>query len=175
MNIQLHKMQMHEFPIIYKLMQASFPPSEFRTYEGELALFDYTNYRVLVAKKDGEIKAFIAEWIFDTFHYVEHFAVSPTLRGKGLGSGIFKQYIETVGAPVVIEVEDSNTLEATRRIEFYERLHFKLSDIQYLQPTLRPLSDPVSLRLMVYPSFVTNEALQLMKEDIFTGVYANVG
>lgn len=171
MDATLRLLKNEEFPFLYQLMQQSFPPSEFRSYEGEYSLFGYPNYQVLVAESEGVIQAFIAEWLFDTFHYVEHFAVNPSSRGKGLGSNILRSYLSTTKLPVVIEVEAADTVEAKRRIAFYERLCFKQSDIEYLQPHLQYSPHDVLLRLMVHPVDVTKEELLLMKECIFDGVY----
>jgi GNAT superfamily N-acetyltransferase len=171
MDITLRKLKNEEFTLLYQLMQQSFPPSEFRSFEGELSLFQYTNYQVLVAESDGMIQAFIAEWRFDTFHYVEHFAVNPNMRGKGFGSSILRTYLSKTTLPVVIEVEAADTIETKRRIAFYERLSFKLSDIEYTQPRLQHSSHDVLLRLMVYPTKVMRDELLLMKECIFNGVY----
>lgn len=171
MNITLRKLKEEEFNSLYKLMQDSFPPSEVRTYEGELSLFKYPNYQVLVAESEGIIQAFIAEWIFKDFHYVEHFAVNPNYRGKGFGSNILQTYMAKIKHPIVIEVEAINTLEAKRRITFYERLGYKLSDIHYIQPHLQSSCVDVLLRLMVFPSSVSKETLLFMKENIFHTVY----
>lgn len=171
MDITLRTLKDEEFSLLYQLMQQSFPPSEYRTYEGERALFQYSNYKVLVAEADGIIQAFIAEWLFDTFHYVEHFAVNPKLRGKGIGSQVLRSYLNKTTLPVVIEVDAAETLEAKRRIAFYERLSFKLSDIKYTQPRLQSSLHDVLLRLMVYPTNVTKDELLLMKDCIFDGVY----
>ncbi len=173
MDITLRTIKNEEFPLLYQLMQQSFPPSEFRTYEGERLLFQYPNYQVFVAESGGIIQAFIAEWLFDTFHYVEHFAVNPKLRGKGFGSLVLRSYLSKTTLPVVIEVEDADTIEAKRRIAFYERLSFKQSDIEYIQPRLQSSLHDVLLRLMVHPVDVTKEELLLMKECIFDGVYYN--
>lgn len=171
MDVTLRTLKNEEFPFLYQLMQQSFPPSEFRTYEGELSLFQYSNYQVLVAESDGIIQAFIAEWLFDTFQYVEHFAVNPKLRGKGFGSLVLRSYLSKTTLPVVIEVEAADTIEAKRRIAFYERLSFKLSDVEYTQPRLQYSLVDVLLRLMVFPSNVTKEELLFMKDCIFDGVY----
>lgn len=172
MDATLRSLKKEEFSFLYQMMQRSFPPSEFRSYEGQYSLFRYPNYQVLVAESEGVIQAFIAEWLFDTFHYVEHFAVNSDIRGKGFGSAILRSYLDTAMLPVVIEVEAANTVEAKRRIAFYERLCFKQSDIEYLQPHLQYSTHDVLLRLMVHPVDVTKEELLLMKECIFDGVYS---
>ena len=161
------------FPTLYELMQQSFPPAEIRTYEGELALLAREDYRVLTVMEDETIQAFIAEWRLDGFCFVEHFAVNPAIRGKGLGTDVFGTYLEQADCPVVIEVDDASTQEATRRVAFYERLNLRLSEIRYPQPKLRVGGEPVPLRMMVYPDAVTEDALQMMRELIYITIYCN--
>lgn len=167
----LAELKPEAFPALYALMQLSFPPAETRTYEGEYALLSRPDYRVLVVFSDEIIQAFIAEWRLDGFCYVEHFAVNPAIRGKGLGTEVFGTYLAESTLPVVIEVDDADTQEAKRRIAFYERLRMHTSEIRYQQPKLRITVDAVSLRLMVYPAGVTEDALLRMKEHIFASVY----
>ena len=170
-RINFRILNKEEFPPVYKLMQLSFPAAEFRSYEEELALFDLSNYQVLVVEKSGKIYAFIAEWKFKEFHYVEHFAVDPKERGNGIGTRIMVEYLQQVRLPVVIEVEASSTINAKRRIEFYERLGFVLSDIEYMQPALQKTSQEVLLRLMHYPTVIENKTLNEIKQEIFKAVY----
>ncbi|MFA9379218.1 MAG: GNAT family N-acetyltransferase [Lachnotalea sp.] len=172
MKVDFRILNKEEFSSVYRLMQLSFPTSEIRSYEEELALFNLSNYQVLVVEKNGEILAFIAEWNFQDFHYVEHFAVSPKTRGKGLGTKIMSEYLHQALLPVVIEVEASSTINAKRRIEFYERLDFVLSDIEYIQPVLQKISQDVLLRLMYYPIDIPNKTLHDIKQEIFNTVYS---
>jgi ribosomal protein S18 acetylase RimI-like enzyme len=160
-----------EFLDVYKLMQLSFPPAEFRTYEEELALFSHSDYQVIVIEKNSVIYAFIAEWIFGDVHFIEHFAILPEHRGKGLGTKIIREYLKHIKSAVVIEVEANDTKNAKRRIAFYERLGFIQSNIEYMQPLLRKKSPDVLLRLMHYPADITDDALHEIKQKIFQTVY----
>lgn len=161
----------NEFLEVYKLMQDSFPPAEFRTYEDALSLFDCANYKVLVVKEDGVMQAFIAEWLMEDFCFVEHFAINTVARGQGLGTEIMREYLNQRKKAVVIEVEADDTSIAKRRIGFYEKLGFALSDVEYVQPLLQKTSTDVLLRLMHYPANLSHEALCEAKRLIFWTVY----
>lgn len=162
----------NEFLDVYKLMRLSFPSAEFRTYEEELALFNQSNYKVLVVEENGVMQAFIAEWIFLNTHFIEHFAVNPEARGQGLGTKIMREYLKQIKTSVVIEVEADDTLIARRRIDFYERLSFVLSDIEYKQPLLKKTATDVFLRLMYYPAQISDKTLYEIKQEIFQTVYS---
>ena len=171
MKITFRILNKNEFSDVYKLMQLSFPPAEFITYEKELALFNRPNYKVLVVEEHGVIQAFLAEWICLDIHYIEHFAVNPEARGQGLGTKIMREYLNQIKTSLVIEVEANDTLIARRRIAFYERLGFVLSDIEYIQPLLHKTSTDVLLRLMHYPAEMSDKILYEAKREIFQTVY----
>lgn len=163
-----------DFCSVYKLMELSFPVEEFRTYEEAFPLLSLSEYQILTIEEDRVIKAFIAQWSFQDFYYIEHFAVNPSARGEGLGTQIIRDYLDQAKLPVVIEVETANTINAKRRITFYERLGFILSEIEYMQPPLQPASHGVLLRLMHYPADISKELLLKMKQDIFQTIYSKI-
>lgn len=171
MNRSFRVISENDFLDVYKLMQVSFPPSEFRTYEEQLALFKRPNYKVYVFEENNVMLAFVAEWILTGIHFIEHFAVNPELRGHGIGSEITSEYLKQISTSVVIEVEAADTSIAKRRIAFYERSGFALSNIEYIQPLLRKTSTDVLLRLMHFPAEISEETLYEAKREIFQAVY----
>lgn len=73
------------FDEIFAIMEASFPTSEIRTYEGQQELLDVSHYRLITeVNAEGKIIAFIACWEFPGFRFVEHIAVDPSIRGGAL-------------------------------------------------------------------------------------------
>lgn len=163
-------MQKNEFDAVFDIMTASFPPEEYRKKEKQFALLDDKSYEIAVLKDGKRITAFIAAWKCDGFVFIEHLAVSCELRGKGLGSQLVKQYAETSSLPLVLEVEDDTSDISLKRIEFYKRLGFVLTDIGYPQPNLTPSERVIPLRIMFRdpegrfdPSYV--------KEVLFKDIY----
>lgn len=80
-------MEIKDFDQVYTLMEESFPKDEYRDYQKQKELFQNPEYQILIEKNPEfrEIKAFFAAWEFETFIYVEHFAVNPVLRNGGVG------------------------------------------------------------------------------------------
>ncbi|TCL57720.1 N-acetylglutamate synthase-like GNAT family acetyltransferase [Hydrogenispora ethanolica] len=172
MTIHFRKLRQEEFPAVYDLMKLSFPAAELRSCEEALALLNIPDYQVLVVEKGTILQAFLAEWALPDFHYIEHFAVNPAARGAGLGTRIMQEYLDQANLPVVIEVEAAATVNAKRRIAFYQRLGFVLSDLEYVQPPLRKMAPGILLRLMHYPGGMSQEALLEAKQSIFRAVYS---
>ena len=84
-NLRVAKTE--EFDKIFSILENSFPSDEYRTYEGQQALWNHPRYTVYVIPDDESdcIKAFITVWKFEDFAFIEHFAVNPFYRNQGLG------------------------------------------------------------------------------------------
>lgn len=90
----------------------------------------------------------LTTWHFEKFIYIEHFAITPTLRSQGYGSEALRAFISQQQCPIVLEAEPPTDEFSTRRIGFYERSGLTLYDFPYIQPAYTPESNPVELRLM---------------------------
>lgn len=114
----------------------------------------------------------LTRWRFAAFSYVEHFAVSPTLRGGGLGAAALALLREAEGErPIVLEVEPPTTALARRRIGFYTRCGYTLSPAPYTQPPYRRGEDALPLCLMTTsPAFLEGNA-GLVVETLHREVY----
>ena len=90
----------------------------------------------------------LTTWTFDGFTYIEHFALSPEVRGQGHGTEALQQLIARTVQPLILEAEPPTDTLTRRRIRFYERSGLILYDYPYLQPAYTADSQPVELRLM---------------------------
>lgn len=173
MEIALTELAAKDFDQIYQLMKVAFIKEEIRTYESGLEQLKKADYRILISRNSqNEIAGFIAEWDFAGFVFLEHFAVKESLRGSGIGSKMLAAYLKKTTKPVVIEVEDHQTEIDNRRIDFYQRRGFFLSDFGYLQPVLSGDGNKkIPLRIMSYPEPLSEAAYQTFKKAIFEKIY----
>ncbi len=171
MNLPLRPMQAHEFPAVHRLMQQAFPLQEHRCFSDAEALLSKKEYEILVYPTQDEIVGFVAYWKFPDFYFVEHFAVSQTARGNGIGSHIMGAYLSQSALPVVLEVEATGSKIAQRRIGFYQRLGFALSPVGYIQPCLQGDVSDIPLLLMHAPQNVSRELLHQAQKCIFCTIY----
>ena len=157
-------------------MAKAFPIEEVRTYENAVTILRDSRYRILVSQnQDGEILGFIAAWDLGSTIFVEHFAVDQALRGAGIGSRMMAAYLSQATKPVMIEVEDEKTEINERRIVFYQRLGFYLSEFGYHQPVMRGnVSKAISLRIMSYPEPLTESRFQNFKFQVFSQIYKSL-
>ena len=155
-----------DFSEIYRIMQASFSDDEYRPYDEQLALFEEPEYRIYYMPA-----GFLAVWEFESFIYIEHFAVDPALRNSGTGSAMLQELVKQYQKPICLEVELPEDELTRRRIGFYERNGFVFNEYPYIQPPISKGKSPVPLRIMTYKNEITREEFQKMKEILYRRVY----
>lgn len=152
--------------------EASFPPTERRDFELLCDLVRKNPYFAMYALLREEMYVgFITAWRFDTFVYIEHFAIDETARNGGIGAEAMRQFLAFTDLPVVLEVELPVDNLSRRRIGFYERLGFVLDDHMYYQPPYHPGDEPLEMRLMQYGRLNLTEAFEAVRERIYREVY----
>lgn len=161
-----------DFDNFFELMKEAFPSIERRSYEDQKKLLDEEEYEIIVEKDEKlAINAFIANWKFNEFNFIEHFAVANDLRGHGLGSLMLKDYLGKSNKLIYLEVELPETNTSIRRIEFYKRLGFCLNDFYYLQPPMQKQHDFLPLKVMSYPRSVDESEFINFKNIVYDKVY----
>lgn len=163
------------YPFVEDLYVSAFPPEERRPIVFQRANIDDNPLMRLLLISD-EQKApigFITYWTFDSFCYVEHFAIHPIYRNKGFGSQSILSFINSVQLPVVLECElpGSSTL-ADRRIDFYKRSGFHLWSREYIQPPYPGNNDNGTfLSLMVTEGLEVDMDFEMIVKTIYHNVY----
>lgn len=155
-----------DFSEIYRIMQASFSDDEYRPYDEQLALFEEPEYRIYYMPA-----GFLAVWEFESFIYIEHFAVDPALRNSGTGSAMLQELVKQYQKPICLEVELPEDELTRRRIGFYERNGFVFNEYPYIQPPISKGKSPVPLRIMTYGSAITQDTFEEMKRVLYQRVY----
>ncbi len=161
-----------DFYKVYELMKLSFPIDEYRTYDEQRALLEMSEYNIYVSFDESEaLAAFIAIWDFETFAFIEHFAVSPAFRNCGLGSKILAEVAGLFKKMLCLEVELPKDELAHRRVAFYQRNHFEYNEYPYVQPSISDGRKPVPLRLMTYGRHISDKEFASIKNTLYTRVY----
>ena len=162
----LQRINETNFTEIYRIMQASFSDDEYRPYDEQLALFEEPEYRIYYMPA-----GFLAVWEFESFIYIEHFAVDPALRNSGTGSAMLQELVKQYQKPICLEVELPEDELTRRRIGFYERNGFVFNEYPYIQPPISKGKSPVPLRIMTYGSAITQDTFEEMKRVLYQRVY----
>lgn len=165
------KILMRDYDKIFEIIQQSFPDEEYRIYEEQLALLDNDNYNIRFQKENNQIVCFIAYWEFDSFIFIEHFAVSHSKRNTGIGTTFLKKFLSECDKKVILEVELPIEEFAKRRIEFYKRIGFCENQYPYIQPALRKTSLPIPLKIMSFQTPLEETEYLLIKDTLYRNVY----
>ena len=153
-----------DFDSVWEIMEESFPRDERRSREAQRKILDVSWYHLYGYRAHGELMAFLAVWEFDTFLFVEHFAVRKSCRNGGLGAVLLTQLTTQSRKPVILEVElPTGELEA-RRIAFYERNGF-------VQPAMGEDRHAIPLRIMSYPKRLLADEFETMRDVLYCHVY----
>lgn len=160
------------FNSLFELMEQSFPACERRTKAEHWAEFRRPQFRSLCYCPEGKVAGFMNYWEMDDFLYLEHFAVSPELRGRGIGAELAEELKKLARGLIVLEAEPSEQSNmAQRRTRFYERLGFSVNPYDYLQPPISAAQPPVPLRLLTYPRAVSREEYLRIRDELYTKAY----
>ena len=134
----------------YKRMESAFPYNERRDEKQWIKLFKYPEFHCYFLKEEFENKTvgFVTFWDYDEFVFIEHFAIDDNCRGKGYGTEFLKQFQEMVKKNIILEVEPPLSLQAIKRINFYNRAGLILNDEFYYEQPSYHNEDTVPLILM---------------------------
>lgn len=166
--IMIVKLEKEEFDAVFSIMERSFPLEEFRPYDAQTALLSDSAYTIYVAKEKGKILGFAAVWDLENWLFLEHLAVEPACRDRGIGAELLHFLAEK---QCCLEVEPPVTELTRRRVGFYQRNGFFLNDYPYVQPSLGDGRSPVPLHIMTTGNTVSPEEFSKLKALLYSRVY----
>ena len=170
--MKLDQMDVKEFDGVYRLLENSFPLDEYRPYEEQKALLEEPAYQIYVLRDETrQIAAMMAVWELETVSFIEHFAVDPALRGKGLGASMLEQVRLLLEKPACLEAELPENEIACRRLRFYQRNGFFVNDYPYMQPPISKGRKPVPLKILTYGRPVSQEEFEEIRAVLYSRVY----
>ena len=144
--IPIHKSSLYRF---YESYKKDFAYNERRSKKEYLELLTtekrFNSYYFFT---NGVLIGYINYWDFNKFIFVEHFAIFEKYRHLGYGNKCLKHFLTQIKKNVIIEIEPPLNLIANNRKNFYEKLNFKMSDIEYYQPSYHK-KGKIDLRLNI--------------------------
>lgn len=140
-----------------EIYHTSFPLHEQREATSQATILSHPDYHFLAAVDAGAPAGILLTWDTPCFRYVEHFAISPALRGQSCGSRILKRWIESEPTPVILEIDPLTTEIAMRRKGFYERLGFVCNPYPHVHPPYRAENAGHDLLVLSCPEALPQE------------------
>jgi len=160
-----------EFKAIWSIYETTFPEDHKRDLELQKEYLGRKNYNFNAIYSGKEIIGLIAEWDFEDFFLVEHYAIRKGLRGKGFGTKILKEYHKSKDKLVIGEAERPNTREKARRLGFFKRIGIILNKYEFVQPAYSKDKKEFPLFLMSYPRAITEREFRRFRNTIHREVY----
>lgn len=114
---------------------------------------------------------FITYWDFDSFIYIEHFAIDEKKRNVGFGGKSLQAFVKKIDKPILLEVEPPVENEQIRRIAFYNRCGFEYHTLPYKQPPYRVGDLMQPMCLMSFGNIPLINDFYKIKAIIYKNVY----
>mgnify|MGYP001342056519 CR=1 FL=1 len=121
------------FAPAWVLYEESFPLDERRSRIAQQALMTDEAYYFYAICENGSFAGIFLLWKTEDFVYLEHFAVLPELRCRGVGARAVRQLLSRYPA-VILEVDPPSDPISLRRQRFYERLGLVQNPYHHVQP-----------------------------------------
>lgn len=138
----------------WTIYENSFPACERWREEKYAAAFSDPHFEADGIWLDGRLAGILFFWKGEGFHYLEHLAVSPALRGQDLGSRALTAFCAGAGR-VILEIDPPEDEISCRRQRFYERIGFVANPYEYVHPSFQRPFHAHRLVLMSYPAAIT--------------------
>lgn len=165
---------LHEhYPFMEELMKAAFPLQERRNADLQRAYTDHQpRFHNNVLLDNGTPIGLLTFWDFDTFLYIEHFAISSEKRNKGYGHQALATLKAIRKGMIVLEVEEPIDDITRRRVGFYQRQGFILQNYPYEQPPYRDGDEWFPMKIMSFQAEdFTEDTFLKVKSTIYQEVY----
>lgn len=139
---------------VKQLYEESFPIEEQRPWHRFLELLGEEprfTLSLIFSVEDHAFAGFLTTWNLGEINYGEHFAIEPSLRGRGWGRMLLRELLQLRETkPFVFEVEPPVTPIAERRLHFYQSLDAAIISTEYIQPSYAPSQPSLPLYLMAW-------------------------
>lgn len=131
----------------WALYETAFPANERRDGEWQVRALAQTEYHMCAAAEDGKLTAIAFYWLHGEELFLEHLAVAPELRGRGIGAALLRE-IRDLPGKLILEIEKPVDAPTRRRQRFYEHMGLTLSRFGYDAPPYQAGEADCPLQLM---------------------------
>ncbi|MDC9616275.1 GNAT family N-acetyltransferase [Xenorhabdus khoisanae] len=155
--------QDHFFDLINELYNTAFPLHEQRSNQGRLSILGVDHYYLYALIDVDVFIGFIGAWKFEDFFYIEHIAISSSLRGQGYGKRVLDAFC-TKHCKVVLEIDPVVDEISSKRLRFYQQCGFVTHEILHHHPSYHPDREPHELVILSYPEQLSELSYQAFKD-----------
>lgn len=163
-----------------RIYEESFPANERRSVRSIIRQIDYNgDYNFFIVLEDNRPVGMAVVWVIESrFIYIEHLAIAAERRSSGIGSMVMKLLMDKSPFPTIIEVEkklegmsEEELMNCERRLRFYAKHDFVISEKPYVQPAYGKGLEPVEMQLMERDGHLLDEDFEGVKRALYRHVY----
>ena len=141
---------LHLHPRAMSLYESAFPREERRDEDEQNRVLSKEEYHFDMILDGEELLGIMLYWKTEDFIFLEHFAVLPEARGRGVGATAL-ELLKAEGNTVILEIEVPSDEITRRRLAFYRRCGFVLTKHYHIQAKYRLGDDDLVLKILSYP------------------------
>ena len=173
MNLVFERIKSASHPQLHALLPfyvEAFPLEERRDTSSLLRMLNEADMFFSAILVDDTVVGLVVYWKFGKFLYIEHLAVFPSQRRKGIGKSVLKK-LQAEANPILLEVEIPFDEASTRRVAFYQCSGFTALQVYYQQPPYRKGESVVPMMLYSDLADWDTEVLNSSIEQFQLNVY----
>ncbi|WP_281817364.1 GNAT family N-acetyltransferase [Brachyspira pilosicoli] len=159
----------------HQIFNDAFPIEERWNFDMILENKNESSYKFYSILDDDKPIGLTMIWSFEKFYYGEYLAIDKNLRGKNYGSEVLTKIFDMHNDKlIVIEVEpyDLNDI-AKRRIDWYKRFGFILSDYDYDMPCIKDgKKDTMKMKIMTNREIKSKDEYNNIITTLYNKVYS---
>jgi len=158
------------FETAFSLYQESFPVFERRTRADQIsALHDSAYHFDVIKAQDGDFLGILLTWQHFDFLYIEHLAITPTARGKRVGSDTLASLKKMTNKVIILEIDPPLDEISIKRKHFYEKANFSAGKFSHIHPSYRKNTQPHRLDILSFRT-LSEEAYNHFKHYLDTHI-----
>ncbi|MGG4664172.1 GNAT family N-acetyltransferase [Providencia vermicola] len=168
-SIRISRENINENNVVNQLYDQAFPRYEQRSYQGRKSILNHDDYYLYYFTDNNVFVGFIGCWKINEYFYIEHLAISDSLRGQGYGQKVLKQFCHDVGL-VILEIDPVIDEISQKRLSFYQHCGFQQNEYKHAHPSYYPENKPHKLEVLSFPQAIDKETYQQFNQMLQTVV-----
>jgi len=164
-----------DLPFFQRVYEEAFPEEERCPWERMVGFLSQPGHHFRMEglyRDDGTPVGFNAFSEFGHYLYGVYLAVGRAYRGGGYGARALRAFHARHADRLIFgEVEHPVTPRARRRLDFYRKLGYHVTDIGFTQPPLAPGLQTVPYLIISYPDALTPKDAESIRTILETVIY----
>ncbi|MBR5894440.1 MAG: GNAT family N-acetyltransferase [Akkermansia sp.] len=137
---------------LWQIYEDAFPREERRSWEQHCrAMLSEPGFYCMRLAQNGRSVGVLFYWQLGDFYFLEHLAVRAADRGLGIGHAAL-QWLQTLGKPIILEIEPPVDDISRRRLTFYRSLGFSEQAQEHVQAAFHADTAAVPMSLLSWPT-----------------------